>query len=281
MLAALILLFTFMSAATAQSKPEKLSAREIVQRSVARDASNFDRYKDYTYHELMVAKNLDKNGTVIKSESTLSEILALGGRPYERVLERDGKPLSEKEALKEQEALDRESAKRARETDRDRARYEKERQEERRFAQEIPDAFRFTMLGEEKMDGLPVWKIYVDPNPDYRPRDSRAADYLKKVRGTVWIDQAGSQWVRAELEVIDTISWGWFVLRIPPGARISFVQTRVNDEVWLPQQIHIRGDAKVALLKTFRLELDITYRDYRKFRAESQAIGGEEVTPQP
>jgi hypothetical protein len=278
MLPTLIVLIACASAATAQVK---LSPYEIVKRSVARDASNFDRYKDYTYHELMVAKNLDKNGTITKSESTLSEVMVLGGRPYERLLERNGKALSEKEARKEQEELDREAAKRAKETDRDRARYEKERKEERHFAQEVPDAFRFTMLGEEKMDGLPVWKIYADPNPDYRPRDGRAADYLKKVRGTIWIDQASYQWVRAELEVIDTISWGLFVLRIPPGAKISFVQTRVNNEVWLPQQIHIRGDAKVALLKTFRLELDLAYRDYRKFRTESQVIGVEEVSPRP
>ncbi len=43
----------------------------------------------------------------------------------------------------------------------------------------------------------------------------------------------------------------------------------------------LRVDAKLALLKTFRLELDLTYSDYRKFRAESQVIGVEEVTPHP
>lgn len=269
--------------ANAQSKPtahETLTAREIVQRSVARDARNFDRYKDYTYNELAVQKYLDGSGKVDKTESTLSEILNIGGRPYERVLERDGKPLSDREARKEQEALDREAAKRAKETSRDRARHEKERQEQRRFAQEVPDAFTFTLLAEEKMDGLPVWKIHAEPKLDYRPRESKA-DILKKVRGTIWIDQTGYQWVRAEMEVIDTIAWGLFLLRIPPGAKISFAQMRVNDEVWLPKLIHIRGDAKVALVKTFRLELDVSYRNYRKFRTESQLIDAEELTPKP
>lgn len=270
-------------AANAQSRPvahETLTAREIVQRSVARDARNFDRYKDYTYNELAIQKYLDGSGKVAKTESVLSEIVNLAGRPYERVLERDGKPLSEREARKEQEALDREAAKRARETDRDRARYEKERQQERHFAQEVPDAFTFTLLAEEKMEGLPVWKIHAEPKLDYRPRESKA-DILKKVRGTIWIDQAGYQWVRAEMEVVDTITWGLFLLRIPAGAKISFAQMRVNDEVWLPKQIHIRGDAKVALVKTFRLELDVSYRNYRKFRTESQVIDAEELTPKP
>ena len=46
------------------------------------------------------------------------------------------------------------------------------------------------------------------------------------------------------------------MLRIPAGAKISFLQMRVNDEVWLPKTVHVRADAKVALMKTFRIVLD-------------------------
>jgi hypothetical protein len=255
------------------------SPQEIVKRSVERDASNYERFKDYTFHELTRQRQLDKRGKVTGTETQLSEVLILGGRPYERVLERDGKPLSEKDAAKEQAKLDKEAAKRAKETDRDRAKFEKERLEERRFARQIPDAFDFTLLGEEMLDGLPVWKIQAEPKPGYKPRENRA-DLLKKVRGTLWIDQAGYQWVRAEIDVIETISWGLFVLRIPPGAKISFLQMRVNDEVWLPKQVHVRADAKLALLKTFRFDLDVAYSNYRKFRAESQILDTTEL-PQP
>lgn len=244
--------------------------------SVERDASNFARFKDYTFKVLQAEKQLDKNGKVTHTDTELTEVMMLGGRPYERTLERDGKPLSEKDAKKEQEKLDRESAKRSKETDRDRAKAEKERQNDRRFAREIPDAFDFTLLGEERRDGLPVWKIHAEPKPGFKPKDGRA-DILKKVQGTIWIDQAGYQWVAADIDVIDTISWGWFILRIPPGAKIRFEQTRVNDEVWLPKGVHIRGDAKLGLLKTFRLEVDLAYSDYRKFTTESKIVGTEEI----
>ena len=96
-----------------------------------------------------------------------------------------------------------------------------------------------------------------------------------------WIDQAGYQWVKAEIDVINTISWGFFILRIPPGARIEFSQMRVNDEVWLPKQVHVRADAKLGLLKTFRANVDITYRNYRKFRTESQILDVQEAGPAP
>jgi hypothetical protein len=258
---------------------QALSAQEIVKRSVERDARNFERFKDYTFHQFSDQKQLDKKGNVSHRETELDDILMLGGRPYSRVLEKDGKPLSEKDAKKEQEKLDKEAAKRAKETDRDRAKAEKDRLEERRFALEIPDAFNFQLLGEEKLDGLPVWKIQAEPRPDFKPKRSDA-NLLKKVRGTLWIDQAGYQWVRAEIDVIDTISWGFFVLRIPAGAKISFLQMRVNDEVWLPKTVHVRADAKIALMKTFRMEIEVAYSNYRKFRAESQIIDSQEL-PQP
>lgn len=266
-----LLVLTCALAAKAQ-----LSPGEIVRRSVERDARNFERFKDYTFHELTQQKRLDKRGRVSGSDSTLSEVLMLGGRPYERVLERDGKPLSEKDAAKEQAKLDKEAAKRAKETDRDRAKFEKDRLEERRFAREIPDAFAFRLVGEEMIDGLPVWKIEALPKPGYKPRERRA-DLLTKVRGTLWIEQTGYQWVRADIDVIGTISWGLFVLRIPSGAKIAFSQRRVNDEVWLPREVHVRADAKLALLKTFRLDVDVAYSNYRKFRAESQVLGVEEL----
>jgi hypothetical protein len=270
------MLRTLLLLVTALSAHAQLTPAEIVKRSIDRDQRNYERFKDYTFLQRTQQDTLDKRGKVTGSETELHDVLILAGRPYERLLERDGKPLSSKDAAKEQSKLDKEAAKRAKETGRDRAKFEKERLEQRRFAREIPDAFTFRLLAEETIDGLPVWKIEAQPKPGYKPRDRRAG-MLSKVRGTLWIEQTGYQWVRAEIDVIGTISWGLFVLRIPAGAKISFSQMRVNDEVWLPQQVHIRADAKLALMKTFRADIDIAYSSYRKFRTESQVLGVDEL----
>ena len=50
-----------------------------------------------------------------------------------------------------------------------------------------------------------------------------------------------------------------------------------TDEVWLPQHINLKIDAKFALLKQFNMDLDIGYRDYKKFRTETKIIPGGEV----
>jgi hypothetical protein len=54
-------------------------------------------------------------------------------------------------------------------------------------------------------------------------------------------------------------------------------QSRVNDEVWLPRQLAVKVDVRLALLKNFNVDLEQSYRDYKKFRASSKIIGIGEV----
>lgn len=263
-------LFAFSAAgqATTSDAPDP---RAIIQRSVERDAQNYELLSRYTYTVQDVERRFNGDGDVTSSESKTYEVMMLAGSPYERVIAEDGEPLSDREAEKQQEKLDKELAKRLKNPEKERADYEKERAEQREFVREIPEAFDFTLLGTEEIRGRPAWKIHATPRQDFEPQHSRA-DNLKKVRGTVWVDQADYQWVRADLEVIDTITWGWFVVRIQPGGEIHFEQRRINDEIWLPSEIHIRADVRVALLKTIRAAFDTTYSDYRRFETESQIV---------
>ena len=86
------------------------------------------------------------------------------------------------------------------------------------------------------------------------------------------MDQADYQWVKAEVEVIDPISFGLGLVKLASGAVLNFDQVRVNDEVWLPAHISVRADARLAYLRKLREELDITYRDYQKFQADSRIV---------
>jgi hypothetical protein len=86
------------------------------------------------------------------------------------------------------------------------------------------------------------------------------------------VDQADYQWVKAEVEVMQPISFGWGLLRLAPGSILNFDQVRVNEEVWLPAHISVRADARLAYLRNLREELDITYRDYKKFQADSRVV---------
>jgi hypothetical protein len=85
-----------------------------------------------------------------------------------------------------------------------------------------------------------------------------------------------------DAEAIDTISWGLFLARIHKGSHLYVEQTRVNDEVWLPKHVQVKFDAKLALLKTFRMDIDIAFKDYKKFGSSSRIVSiGAPVTEHP
>lgn len=248
-------------------------AKEIVRESVQHDLLNFERLKNYTYVEHDEDKTLDRHGKVKKSDKETYEVLILGGRDYERLIEKDDKPLSATEARKEAEKLDKEVERREHESASDKAKIAKERQEQRKFLDEVPEEFNFKLLGVEDVSGKPAWVISAEPKPGYQPK-AKGAKLIAKMRGKIWIDQAEYQWVKVEAEATGTVSYGFGMLRIDPGATVTFEQTRVNDEVWLPARASIRVNGRAALLVPIHDEIDMQFRDYRKFQAESQIVVG-------
>jgi len=246
-------------------------AAEIVRQSVDRDATNFERFKNYTFLERVEDRRYNSSGSLSSKEIQTYEFMVLGGRPYGKLVEKDDKLLPAKQARREQEKVDKESAKRQRESASDKAREEKDRTEERRYLREVPEAFSLTVRGTEEIGGRPVWVIEAQPKPGYKPKLKRA-ELLAHLRGRIWVDQADYQWAKAEVEVIDPISFGLGLLKLAAGSVLKFDQIRVNDEVWLPAHISVRANARLAYLRKLREELDITYRDYRKFQTDSRIV---------
>lgn len=252
-------------------------ANEIVRRASDRDFTNFESRKNYTYQERQEVREFNSKGKLTKTEIETHEILILQGQPYEKLIARNDQPLSERDAQKEQKKLDNEVEKRKRQSAAEKAKLEKERLEEQKYLREFTEAFDFKIIGEEAVSGKPAWVITVTPKQGYRPKLSDAKMFTK-LRGKVWITKDDYHWVKAEGEAIDTLSFGFFLFRVAPGATVSFEQTSVNGEVWLPSRISVRAEARIAILKKMRAEVDITYREYRKFQADSKIVS-EAVEP--
>jgi len=275
------MLFLGVGLGTAQETAPQ--AESIVRRSLERDSMNATRLRDYTYTENQRTETLDNSGAVVKTVTTTLDVVNLYGRQYGRRIAKDGRPLAGKEKEKADEEFEREVRKRQMETAEERAKreaeQEKDRAEARKFLQEIPKACYLKLAGTEKIDGLPVWVIEATPRPDFRPT-VKHADLLKKMRGKIWIDQTSYQWVRAEAEVLQPITFGGFLVKLDRGARMTFLQTRVNDEVWLPAKITARLDGRL-LIKRFNVAAEVSYSGYRKFQVDSRVISGEEAPAAP
>jgi hypothetical protein len=249
--------------------------RELIRQTAEKDMENDKRQRDYTYIQREEEHKLDGKGQVKSTETKTSEIMELYGEPVERLIAKDDKPLSDKDAKKEEEKIQKVIEKRKNESEEDRkkreAKEEKEREENRQFVREVADAYNFRLAGIESLAGRDTYVIDGEPKPGYEAH-LKEAKILPKFRFRAWIDKDESQWKKLDIQCIDTVSFGLFLARIHKGSRIVIEQTRINDEVWLPQHINVKVDARLALLKDFNLEDDITYRDYKKFRTDTKIV---------
>jgi hypothetical protein len=258
--------------------------RELIRQTAEKDMENDKRQRDYTFIQREEQHKLDGKGQVKSTETKTSEIMELYGEPVERLVAKDDKPLSDKDAKKEEDKIQKVIEKRKNESDEDRkkreAKEEKEREENRQFVREVADAYNFRMAGIESLAGRDTYVIDGEPKPGYQAH-LKEAKILPKFRFRAWIDKDESQWKKLDIQCIDTVSFGLFLARIHKGSRIIIEQTRINDEVWLPQHINVKVDARLALLKDFNLEDDITYRDYKKFRTDTKIVPIGELQSQP
>src|SRR5579884_3990418 len=174
------------------------SAADIVRRSALVDQQNGETAKNYTYVEREIERKLDSAGHVRGAESKTYDTTVLYGRPFRRLIEKDGRPLSPGEQKKEQERFDREVEKRAHESEKDRQRAiaerEKQRKEGRKFLREVADVYDFRIVGEEQVSGRDTWVLAAEPKRDYKPQSAEAKN-LMKMHGRVWIAKDGYQWV--------------------------------------------------------------------------------------
>jgi hypothetical protein len=257
--------------------------RELIRQTAEKDMENDKRQRDYTYIQREEHHRLDGEGQIKSTETKTSEIMELYGEPVERLIAKDDKPLSDKDARKEEEKIQKLIEKRKNESEEARKKraekQEKDREQSRQFVREVADAYNFRMAGVESLAGRDTYVIDGEPRPGYQGH-LKESKFLPKFRFRAWIDKDESQWKKLDIQCIDTVSVGLFLARIHKGSRIVIEQTRVNDEVWLPQHIAVKIDVRLALLKNFNVEDDITYRDYKKFRTDTKIVPIGEVQPQ-
>jgi hypothetical protein len=260
----------------ANGKLSQEQMRQLLRVVAEKDMANDKLLRNYTYTEREVNTKLDGKGRTKSTEARTYDILEIYGEQVQRLTEKDDNPLPQKEAAREDDKIQKIIDKRKNETEDERtkreAKEEKEREQDREFVRDVADAYNFTLAGTEMVGGREAWVIEGEPRPGFVPH-AKDAKYLPKFHGRVWIDKNDLQLAKLDVECLDTFSWGLFLARFHKGSRFVLEQTRVNDEVWLPLHLSVKIDVRLALLKNFDVNVEQSYRDYKKFRATAKIVG--------
>jgi hypothetical protein len=241
------------------------TAREIIRHAVAADESNWRIARNYRFLERVELRRLDAQGKVKLSEVQTYDVTLQEGTPYRQLVQRDDHPLAPAEVKREHENLAKSIAERLRETEAARAKrlsaYERRPDWQREAWNELPDAFEFRLVGEGRLYDRSIVIIEAMPRHGYQPR-SHTAKLFCSLKGRFWVDQQDHQIVKVDVEVIDTISVGLFLVRVAKGSRATLELTCVTAGVWLPDRLQVWAAARLGLLKFLRIENGVRYSRY-------------------
>jgi hypothetical protein len=232
--------------------------------------------KDYLYHSVGTHQEVDGHGRVKKTTVVEADHFWVNGVPVHRVTRRDGKDLSPAEIAKENERIDKESAK-------DHERREKADTQGKKTdprGNDLITVSRLLELGSfsnarrVQMNGRDTIAVDFAGDPKAKTRN-RGEEVVRDLVGTAWIDEQDRVLVRVEGHFVNAFKIaGGLIADIRKDTRFSMAQTKVNDEVWLPAHIDGQGAARFLLFLSLNGSVNATYSDYRKFRATSTVLPG-------
>ena len=227
------------AAQSAPPLPDEASFFAETQQNLTR--SNQIQYR-YAYKERRTEIHMNPFGRMGTGEVRLYEVTpGPSDRVYFRqLLERAGKPVTDSTP---------------------------ERQERRpttgRSLADVVATLKFSLARREMVNGRSTILVNFEPRPGADPQ-TRQGSIAKVLKGTIWVDEATREVVRAEATAIDSVSFGaGFVARLNEGATVSLTRERVDDGVWLPTSIRMKGNGRALLLRRMNIDYSIEWFDYR------------------
>ncbi len=283
-LAGLLLLFPFRATARAQEAQTPPAAAQADSRlpdipalmlQVEANQRKFEALaKDYTYRETEQLQEFDSHEGLKKTKRREADVFWVDGVPIERTISLDGRPLSADEQKKEAERVDKEAAK-ARER---RAKADAQGKETDPRGHDLVTASRILELGtfsdprRQIVQGRST--IVVDYTGNPKAKTHNAAESLfHELSGTVWIDEQDKVVQHAEGHFANDFKIaGGLVASVKRGTSFEGTFVKINNEVWLPQTFHARGQLRYLLFFSLNGEGRVQMSDYRKFRATSTLL---------
>jgi hypothetical protein len=220
--------------------------------------------ENYTYSSQDTSQDLDANGKVTKTESIESENFFVNGHRIGRQVKKDGKPLSDHEQQKETESVTK-TVEKAQKTPPD--------QPLEGQSVSISRILAIMDVGtprRENFRGRPTIIFDFAGRKDAKTHGF-AEDASKKLKGTIWIDEADREVAHLEVSFIDNFHIaGGLVANVQKGSNFHFDQAPVDSGLWLPTGGEGNVQVRLLLLKNMRQHFVERDFDYKRFSVETQ-----------
>jgi hypothetical protein len=241
-------------------------------REVEAHQKQLDKVREnYTFRAVQTVRQLDSSGKTKKVETEEHEVFFVNGHQVEKLVRKDGKDLSPEQARKEQDRVNKEVLKISQpgyvNPDKDEITVARVLQivtfsRPRRVRLNERDTIVFDFAGDE-----------------HAKTHGRDEDALKKVSGTIWIDEADHEVSRMSATLDENYHVGFGLLAsVAKGSNMVFDQALIRNEAWLPTAIALHLQARAFLVAGFRADVEVRFDQYKKFQTDAVQQPGATAT---
>lgn len=251
---------------------EPLPSLSVLIQQVAAHQRQLDKTREsYTYRELQVLHQLDSHGGIKRQESREYNVFFVNGHPIQRLVRRDGKPLTQEEDAKETAHMAYKVSLAQKTPPGDPLNEKHEVSISRLLAIE-----RFTNERRVSIDNRPT--IALDFTGDrHATTHGIAEDASKHLSGTLWIDERDLEVRRVQATLDSPMRLELGLVKLDQGSTFTFDQKLINNQVWLPTGATVHLNARAALFFGYHIDVQITDDQYRRFQTDARQSGGSPV----
>ncbi len=272
-LGGIVLLLASISSAQTHAIASLPDVRQLM-REVQEHQKQLEKVREtYTYSSLQTIQEIDSNGKVTKTETREGEDFYVNGHVIERTVKKNGQPLNDHDQQKETERITKLVQK----------------------AQNTPSGERLEGPSISVRRLLDIMDVSNPRRETYRGRPAIVFDFVgrkdakthglaedasKKLKGTMWVDEADRQVAHLEVSFIDNFHVaGGLVANVQKGSNFRFDQAPVEEKLWLPTGGEGTMQVRVLLLKNMRQHFVERVYDYKRFRVDTQQANETKTVP--
>lgn len=236
--------------------------KKVIERAKQDSAQHYETRYTYSVHN--VIEELDEKGSVKQRKERLYEVVTIDGGPFYKLMQKDGKPLTEEDRKHE---LERE--RKFRQTLAERSRKKVKSEVEVELNEELFGKYKVEIVDRETVKGRPALVASFEPKRSDLPAKRRIDFLLNKLAGKVWIDDQDYEIVKAQFHLTEPVAKFMGLLASVRRFDAWFEQTRLDDGVWFPSLFENYFEGRI-LFKSLHQR---TQQQWSAFRKVSQEAG--------
>jgi len=219
---------------------QPLTATQVLEEALARAAQKDQRdlVSKYRFKVFRVRDKLDGQGGLKERDEEVYENTLIQGFPYQRLIEKNGQALTEKERKEEEK---RESEFRERIAKREDPTSDEEN--DFSFNPDLVGRYDFSLEGVEEMEGRSNYVLAYRPKEGKLPVKRRMDRALNKAEGRIWVDQESYEVSRIEFELKEKVKLWWGILGSIQEVKGTVQRQEVDSGVWFPTgfDLYLKG----------------------------------------